>query len=168
MLSTPTLKDNDSQSAVVIDPAVPGDLGTKTATAPAGTTFWLAPGLHTLGTGQFAQVVPKDRDTFLGAPGAVLDGAGINAYAFTQKATAVTISNLVIQGFRAPRNEGLVNHDSADGWVISDDVIQNNSGATASTRAVTGASAATLTQFAPPSEPIDQKVRSRNCRSSLT
>ena len=32
----------------------------------------------------------------------------------------------------------------------------------------TGASTSTLIQVAPPSEPIDQKVRSRNCRSSLT
>jgi hypothetical protein len=121
--------DRAPAGAITVDPAVPGDLSTKTTAAPPGTTFWLAPGRHALGTGQFAQVVPKDRDTFVGAPGAVLDGAGINAYAFTQKASGVTISNLAIQDFRAPRNEGVVNHDSADGWVITDDVIQNNSGA---------------------------------------
>ncbi len=121
--------DQPPPGAIVVNPSVVGDLGTKTSSAPAGTTFWLAPGRHTLGGGQYAQVIPKDRDTFLGAPGAVLDGAGLNEYAFTQKATDVTISHLVIEGFRPPRDEGVVNHDSADGWVISDDVIQRNSGA---------------------------------------
>jgi hypothetical protein len=89
----------------------------------------LAPGRHLLGPGQYAQVMPKDGDSFIGAPGAVLDGSGINEYAFTQKANDVTISHLVIQGFRAPHDEGVVNHDSGDGWVISNDVIQNNTGA---------------------------------------
>lgn len=121
--------DRPPPGAVAVDPAVPGDLGAKTSAAPPGTTFWLAPGRHSLGSGQYAQVIPKDHDTYLGAPGAVLDGNGVNQYAFTQKATDVTISHLVVQGFRAPRDEGVVNHDSGDGWVITDDVIQNNSGA---------------------------------------
>src|SRR6202040_2351944 len=70
-----------------------------TQAAPPGTTFWLTPGVHTLGTGEFGQVVPKDRDTYIGAPGAILDGQKLNRYAFTQHAVGVTIKNLTIQNF---------------------------------------------------------------------
>ena len=51
------------------------------------TTYWFAPGKHTLGTGQFSQIIPADGDTFIGAPGAVLDGQHANLYAFTRPAT---------------------------------------------------------------------------------
>jgi Right handed beta helix region len=125
----PALYPTAPAGAIVVDPAVVGDLDKKTQAAPAGSTFWLKPGTHTLGTGQFAQVQPKDGDTFLGAPGAVLDGRGKNAYAFTQQARNVTISNLTVQGFVAPRDEGVVNHDSGDGWTIQNSTIQNNGGA---------------------------------------
>jgi hypothetical protein len=54
--------------AVTVNPAVAGDLPTKASAYPAGTTFWLAPGVHTLGAGALAQVIPKTGDTFLGAP----------------------------------------------------------------------------------------------------
>ena len=46
--------------AVVIDPGVDADLTAKTKASPAGTTFWLGPGTHTLGTDEFGQVTPKD------------------------------------------------------------------------------------------------------------
>ena len=115
--------------AIVVDPAVVGDLDKKTEAAPAGSTFWLKPGTHTLGTGQYDQVVPKDNDTFLGAPGAVLDGKGHNDFAFTQHAKNVTISNLTVQNFTSPQDQGVVNHDSADGWTIQNSTIQNNRGA---------------------------------------
>jgi hypothetical protein len=121
--------DQPPVGAIKIDPIMPGELGTKTAAAPPGSTFWLAPGRHSLGPGAYAQVIPKDNDTFVGAPGAVLDGDGVNNYAFTGKAVGVHITHLTVQGFRAPRDEGVVNHDSADGWVIAHDVIQGNSGA---------------------------------------
>lgn len=115
--------------SVTVDPAVDNDLHDKTTANPAGTTFWLAPGRHTLGGGEFGQVSPKDGDTYLGAPGAVLDGRGSNRYAFTQRATNVTIRYLTVQGFIPPRDQGVVNHDSGDGWVIEDNVIQRNQGA---------------------------------------
>jgi len=115
--------------AVRVDPAVVGDLSAKTAANPAGTTFWLAPGVHSLSGGPFAQVIPKDGDVYLGAPGAVLDGHGVARYAFTQHAADVTIRYLTVRNFAAPRNEGVVNHDSGNGWVIRDNVIRNNRGA---------------------------------------
>lgn len=115
--------------AVTVDPAVTGDLAAKTRNSPPHTTFWLRPGRHTLQPDRYAQVVPKEGNRYLGAPGAVLDGRRTNQYAFGGTARGVTIRHLTVQGFAAPHNEGVVNHDSADGWVIEHATIQYNSGA---------------------------------------
>ncbi|MEU1850891.1 right-handed parallel beta-helix repeat-containing protein [Streptomyces sp. NPDC019990] len=115
--------------AVTVDPAVTGDLAAKTRSSPPRTTFWLRPGKHTLRPDRYAQVVPKEGNRYLGAPGAVLDGRRTNQYAFGGTARDVTIRHLTVQGFAAPHDEGVVNHDSADGWVIEHATIQHNSGA---------------------------------------
>lgn len=115
--------------AVTVDPAVAGDLAAKTRNSPPNTTFWLRPGTHRLLPDRYAQVVPKQGNHYLGAPGAVLDGRKTNQYAFGGTARDVTIRHLTVQGFVAPHDEGVVNHDSADGWVIEHATIQNNSGA---------------------------------------
>jgi hypothetical protein len=115
--------------AVLVDPAVDNDLYAKTDANPPGTVFWLAPGRHTLGLDPLGQVIPKAGDVYLGAPGAVLDGRGINRFAFTQDAPKVTIRNLTVRGFAAPADQGVVNHDSADGWVIENSTIEDNRGA---------------------------------------
>lgn len=115
--------------AVVIDPAVEGDLSAKTKANPAGTTFWLRPGTHLLGTDEFDQVAPKNGNTYLGAPGAIIDGQGLNRYAFTTQARDVTIRHLTIRGFTPPQDQGVVNHDSGDGWVIEHNTIEGNKGA---------------------------------------
>ena len=97
-----------------------------------GTTYWLAPGTHKLPGGAYSQVVPQDGDTFTGAPGAILDGRHRNRYAFGGQAKNVTISFLTVQNFgkRATNNnEGVVNHDSAEGWTVQGNLIQNNAGA---------------------------------------
>lgn len=115
--------------AVTVDPAVPGDLAAKTGSSPPHTTFWLRPGRHTLLTDRYDQVIPKEGNVYVGAPGAVLDGRESNHYAFGGAAPDVTIRHLTVRGFVAPRDEGVVNHDSADGWVIEHAVIRDNSGA---------------------------------------
>ncbi|CAL9632708.1 right-handed parallel beta-helix repeat-containing protein [Streptomyces sp. enrichment culture] len=115
--------------AVKVDPAVVGDLAAQTRSHPAGTTFWLRPGKHRLEPDRYSQVVPKKGNRYLGAPGAVLDGRKTNQYAFGGRAGDVTIRHLTVQGFVAPHDEGVVNHDSADGWVIEHTTIQHNSGA---------------------------------------
>lgn len=115
--------------AVTVDPAVTGDLAAKTRNSPPNTTFWLRPGRHTLAPDRYAQVVPKNGNSYLGAPGAVLDGRRTNQYAFGGTARDVTVRHLTVQGFVAPHDEGVVNHDSADGWVIEHSTIQKNSGA---------------------------------------
>ncbi|MDX3000061.1 right-handed parallel beta-helix repeat-containing protein [Kribbella solani] len=116
--------------AVVVTPKQ--DLQVLTAQSPAGTTFWLAPGRHRLSNGAFVQVIPKDGNHYIGAPGAVLDGANRNRYAFTGYASDVVISHLTIQNFgtkRGNNDEGVVNHNSASGWVIENSTIQRNAGA---------------------------------------
>lgn len=115
--------------AVTVDPAVVGDLAAKTKSNPPNTTFWLRPGKHRLDPDRYAQVIPKKGNSYVAAPGAVLDGRKTNQYAFGGSARNVTIRHLTVQGFVAPHDEGVVNHDSADGWVIEHATIQNNSGA---------------------------------------
>ncbi|MBE8517667.1 right-handed parallel beta-helix repeat-containing protein [Amycolatopsis sp. H6(2020)] len=115
--------------AVTVDPAVDGDLTAKTAAHPAGTTFWLRPGTHTLGKDEFDQVAPKDGDVYLGAPGAVVDGRGVNRAAFTQQARNVQLRGLTVRGFAALQDQGVVNHDSGDGWLIENTTIEDNAGA---------------------------------------
>lgn len=98
-----------------------------------GTTFWLRRGVHTFGDDQYDQVAPKNGDRFIGAPGAVVDGRGVNRYAFGGYARGVRISHLTIQGFGAGigdnGGEGVVNHDSGDGWLIDHNTIRRNAGA---------------------------------------
>ncbi|GAB3962594.1 hypothetical protein GCM10029978_018400 [Actinoallomurus acanthiterrae] len=95
----------------------------------ANTTYYFQSGTHTLGTDPYSQIMPGDDATFIGAPGAVLDGQRLNRYAFTQEATGVTIRYLTITGFVAPRDEGVVNHNSGDKWVVEHNTIRDNSGA---------------------------------------
>ncbi|MCX5562479.1 right-handed parallel beta-helix repeat-containing protein [Streptomyces sp. NBC_00038] len=115
--------------AVTVDPSVVGDLAAKTKSNPPNTTFWLRPGKHRLDPDRYAQVIPKEGDRYIGAPGAVLDGGKKNQYAFGGTAPDVTIRYLTVQRFVAPHDEGVVNHDSADGWVIEHATIQYNSAA---------------------------------------
>ncbi|MFB4271578.1 right-handed parallel beta-helix repeat-containing protein [Nonomuraea sp. GTA35] len=95
----------------------------------ANTTYYFETGTHTLEAHEYAQIYPGEGSTFIGAPGAVLDGKRLNKYAFSQGATNVTIRYLTITGFVAPRDEGVVNHDSADGWVVEHNTFRDNSGA---------------------------------------
>lgn len=104
-------------------------LGELTRASRRGTTFWLAPGRHVLGSDRFDQVIPKAGNEYVGAPGAVLDGRRLNAYAFTQHARRVTIRHLTIENFIAPLNEGVVNHDAGPRWRIEHNTIRNNDGA---------------------------------------
>lgn len=116
--------------AVTVKPSQ--NLPSVVANSPAGTTFWLAPGTYSLGSSSFSQVIPQSGDTFIGAPGAIIDGAHVNNFAFTQHAKNVTIEHLTIQGFGTSggnNNEGVVNHDYGTGWTIAYDTIQGNAGA---------------------------------------
>jgi hypothetical protein len=98
----------------------------------ANTAYWFAPGVHTLGTGEFANIDPADHDTYIGAPGAILDGQHKNDSAFDGTAEHVQIEYLTIRNFGAwggDQQEGVVNHDSGSYWTISDSTIVGNAGA---------------------------------------
>jgi nitrous oxidase accessory protein NosD len=116
--------------AVVVQPG--GGLSDLVGQSPGHTTFWLSPGTYTFGNTQYSQVIPAIGDSFIGAPGAVIDGRNVSLYAFTQSAPDVTIEYLTIENFGKAgdnNNEGVVNHDSAKGWIIEHDTIKSDAGA---------------------------------------
>ena len=98
----------------------------------ANSTYWFAPGLHTLGTEQYENIVPDNGDTYVGAPGAVLDGQHSNSSAFDGGAQRVVIEYLTIRNFGTwggDQQEGVVNHDSGAYWTITHSTISGNAGA---------------------------------------
>ncbi|UUZ95066.1 right-handed parallel beta-helix repeat-containing protein [Paenibacillus sp. P25] len=97
-----------------------------------GATFWFESGSHTLANDIYGQINTKEGTTYLGAPGAVLDGRNTNLYAFTGDVANVTIKYLTIKNFgrgNDNQNEGVVNHDSGTGWTIQYNTISDNDGA---------------------------------------
>lgn len=97
-----------------------------------GTTYWFAPGTHTLGGTEYTQIIPGTGSNYIGAPGAVLDGVHHNDYAFGGYAKDVTISYLTIENFGrsgGEQNQGVVNHEAAVGWTITHSTITGNAGA---------------------------------------
>lgn len=91
-------------------------------------TYWFAPGTHTLGTGEFSQIGAGNNATYIGAPGAIIDGQSLNKYAFSGSASGVTIRYLTVQNFMSPRDEGVVNHNSGVNWTFEYDNFHNNKG----------------------------------------
>ena len=96
------------------------------STLPADTTYWFAPGTHTLGTGEYAQIDAGTNDTFIGGPGAVLEGQDKNDDAVAGSGTNVTIEYLTIQDFTAPQSQAAVNQGLSSGWVVENSTIQDN------------------------------------------
>ena len=93
------------------------------------TVYWFAPGTHTLGTSQWSQISVADGDTFVGAPGAVIDGDGINNSAFEaidQNQSDVTIEYLTIEKFEAPDGQMVVGQGGYNGWTIEYNTIEDN------------------------------------------
>ena len=97
-----------------------------------GKTFWFAPGVHTLGTDELAQIQPGSGSTYLGGPGAIIDGQQVNLYAFTGQAENVTIKFLTIRNFgtgRSNNDQATVNHNGGTGWTITNNMVVENDGA---------------------------------------
>ncbi len=92
-------------------------------------TYWLAPGIHTLGTSEYGQFQPDNGDTFIGAAGAVLSGQGVNQSAFVTTSTDVTIEYLTIENFVSPQGQMVVNHSGGADWTIKYNTIEDNAGA---------------------------------------
>jgi hypothetical protein len=96
------------------------------------TTYWFAPGTHTLGLSTGGQINPAKGDTYVGAPGAVIDGQKVNQYAFIGdyqdlSAENVTIEYLTIQNFHPSQGGGAVNGNGNNGWTEKYDLMQDNS-----------------------------------------
>jgi len=124
-----------SGPSVAPDGAVPvpaGDNSTFNFNQP-GATFWFESGTHTLANGDYANIIATANSTYIGAPGAVLDGRNINWYAFTGDVANVTIKYLTIKNFgggsKGNFNVGVVNHDSGTGWTVQYNTISDNDGA---------------------------------------
>jgi hypothetical protein len=96
------------------------------STLPAGTTYWFATGTHTLGTGEYAQIDAANDDTFIGAPGAVLNGQDDNDFAIAGSGANVSIEYLTIENFTAPQSQGAVNQNLSSGWVVENSTIEHN------------------------------------------
>jgi parallel beta helix pectate lyase-like protein len=95
-------------------------------------TYWFAPGVHTLASGQYTQIIPGHGSKYVGAPGAILDGRKDNLYAFGGNATGVTISYLTVRNFGGQgenQDQGVVNENSMPGWTIDHSTIKDNAGA---------------------------------------
>jgi hypothetical protein len=129
----------------------PSSAPTNAITVPAGDnagfnfnqtdkTFWFAPGVHTIGSGEFSNIVAGAGSTYIGAPGAIIDGQFINKYAFTGFATDVRVAYLEIRNFGVDlsdpgvdepvnNNEGVINHDAGDGWTMEYINAHHNDGA---------------------------------------
>ena len=102
-----------------------GDNSAVNFTTP-GATYWFAAGTHTLGSSQFSQIDPGDGATFEGAPGAVIDGQGLNQFAFAGSSSNVTIEYLTIQDFIPPGAQGAVNINGEPGWTTEYSTLQDN------------------------------------------
>lgn len=95
------------------------------------TTYWFASGTHTLGSGAFAQIQAASGSTYEGAPGAVIDGQGVNQFAFIDNGTPggsnnVTIEYLTIQDFHPGGAAGAVNQNGVANWTVKNNTIQDN------------------------------------------
>ena len=93
------------------------------------TTYYLATGTHTLGSSQYGQFQPQSGDTFIGAPGAIINGEGINQSAFDDTSTDVTIEYLTVENFLGADGQMVVNHDGGADWTIEYNTITDNGGA---------------------------------------
>jgi hypothetical protein len=89
-----------------------------------GTTYYLTAGTYSINS----SINPNNNDVFLGAPGAIIDGANTQQVAFglNDHASGVTIEYLTIQHFAGPQNNGIVNQGQGAGWTIQYNAIQNN------------------------------------------
>lgn len=98
----------------------------------AGATFWFAPGVHTFGSSIYGQIRTADNATYVGGPGAVLDGGHVNRTAFGVASANVTVRYLTVRNFGTAggtQNEGVVNHDLGADWTIEFNTISANAGA---------------------------------------
>jgi hypothetical protein len=120
---------NGSAQAIEGSVVVPSGDNSNMDFSQAGVTYWFESGTHTLGLDSSNTIRPGNHSSFLGAPGAILDGQGVQEFAFCDHATNVTLAHLEIKGFVSPKDQGVVNHDGGTGWLVEGVYLHHNSGA---------------------------------------
>jgi hypothetical protein len=121
MLAGPT---SPPAGAVTVMPG-PSTIQNAIAQHPnGGTTYYLTAGTYSINS----SIDPNDNDTFIGAPGAIIDGGGNQpvAFGFNAHPKRVTIKYLTIQHFTGPQNNGIVNQGQGVGWTLQYCTIQDN------------------------------------------
>ena len=121
MLSGPT---SAPAGAVTLSPG-PSTIQNAIAAHPSGgTTYYLTAGTYSINS----SINPNNNDTFLGAPGAIIDGANTQQVAFglNDHASGVTLKYLTIQHFVGPQNNGIVNQGQGKNWTIQYNTVRNN------------------------------------------
>ena len=93
------LKGPSKPPAGAVEVSTEQNLADLVRTGSGQATYWLAPGVHRLSRDKYDQVQPHRGDTFIGAPGAILDGQHANLYAFGGKAADVTIKFMTVRNF---------------------------------------------------------------------
>src|SRR4030095_10204017 len=75
------------QDAIVVPEGLNDDVNWN----QPGATVWFEKGVHYLSDGRYANIVAAEGTTFIGAPGAVLDGRELNPFAFTAEAPTTSV-----------------------------------------------------------------------------
>jgi hypothetical protein len=102
------------------------DIEEMSASRPARRTFWIEPGVHVLKS----SVVPKDGNTYIGAPGAIIDGQDMRNIAFWEEyfdrsVDDVRLAHLTIQNFTSGgQDQGAVY--AGTGWQIDHMTFRDN------------------------------------------
>jgi hypothetical protein len=91
--------------------------------APSGAVIVFSAGMY-----PGAAIVPKDNQQYFGQRGAILDGQGRTASAFTGAASNVRISNFQIQSYADPAQVGAIMGDNTTNWEIDHNNVWNNAG----------------------------------------
>jgi len=91
------------------------------------TTYWFAPGTHTN-----LSIQTADGDTYIGAPGAIINGGNEIQYAFVGQYNDiadqhVTIKYLTIEDFKSNQGGGAVNGNGNNGWTEQYNLMEYNS-----------------------------------------
>lgn len=89
---------------------------------PEGTTFTIKAGVH-----KRQSIKPKSGMTFIGEPGAVLDGENATAHAFAAYgAKNVTVRGLRITNYTPPNLSAAIDGVDSTGWVVENNEIDHN------------------------------------------
>ncbi|MPZ48143.1 MAG: hypothetical protein GEU75_02330 [Dehalococcoidia bacterium] len=116
-----------ARSELVINPG--DNIQAAVSANPEGATFIIRAGVHIR-----QSVVPKAGQSFIGEPGAILDGENVSLYAFHGSARDVTIRGLVVERYMNPVQQGAIHGRAApngalsSGWRIEGNEIRNNYG----------------------------------------